>query len=317
VVVEETTNNIQLLRRQAMATLFNKTLIVFSLVTILLLIFATRLSYRLRKLSKQVDASIDEYGRYVTSFNPSKATDEIGDLSRNYTSMLKRLKQYHDYLEGMAARLSHELRTPIAVVQSSLEHLQSAATDGPSGSYAQRAGEGVARLNLIVSRLSEAVRLEQSLQTAKKQPVDCRQLLNDCVAGYRLAFPHQEIKLILPDGPCIRNVAPDLIVQMMDKLINNAVDFSSPGTPIEIKLAVSENTWMIYVINYGATLPEQMSGQIFNSMVSVRNKKDGKQPHLGLGLYMVKLIAEFHGGQAQAGNMINEPGVEFIIKLTG
>ena len=317
VVVEETTNNIQMLQRQAMAMLFNKTLIVFSLVTALLLIFAARLSYRLRKLSKQVDASIDEHGRYVGSFIPANATDEIGDFSRNYASILERLKQYHDYLEGMAAKLSHELRTPIAVVQSSLEHLQSPDDKDTQEIYAERARDGINRLNLIVSRLSEAVRLEQSFQTAQKEPVDCRELLNNCIEGYRQVFPHQDIRLNLPDLPCVRNVAPDMIVQMMDKLVNNAVDFSSRGKPVEIKLAVTENTWVIHVINYGSTLPEQMSGQIFNSMVSVRTKKDGREPHLGLGLYLVRLIAEFHGGQVYAGNLVNEPGVEFIIQFNG
>lgn len=315
VVVEETTNNIQLLRRKAMATLFNKTFIIFSLVTILLFIFATRLSYRLRKLSRQVDTSIDDHGRYVGTFNPGNATDEIGELSRNYASMLERLKQYHDYLEGMAARLSHELRTPIAVVQSSLEHLQSPGGETPPGVYAERARDGINRLNLIVSRLSEAVRLEQAFQTAQKESVDCRQLLLNCIEGYRLAFPDQEIRQFLPGQPCVHNVAPDLIVQMMDKLVNNAVDFSALNRPVDIKLTEAGNAWVIHVVNYGSTLPEQMSGQIFNSMVSVRSKKDGRGPHLGLGLYLVKLITEFHGAQVQARNLVNEPGVEFVIQF--
>ena len=317
VVVEETTNNIQILQRQAMATLFNKTLIVFSMVTLLLLFFATRLSYRLRKLSRQVDASIDEHGRFVESFPHSNAADEIGDLSRNYTAILERLKQYHDYLEGMAARLSHELRTPIAVVQSSLEQLQSSDDDKTSGVYAQRAREGIIRLNLIVSRLSEAVRLEQSLQTVKKEPTDCRLLLNNCIEGYRLAFPDQVIKLSVPDEPLIRDVAPDLIVQMMDKLVNNAVDFSPSGSPIKINLSANGKAWTIQVINYGSKLPDAMTGQLFNSMISVRDKKDRKEPHLGLGLYLVRLIAEFHSGLVQAGNLENEPGVEFFIKFEG
>ena len=121
----------------------------------------------------------------------------------------------------------------------------------------------------------------------------------------------------LPDESCVRNVAPDLIVQMMDKLVNNAVDFSTSGRPVEIGLTVSGNRWMIHVINYGSTLPEQMSSQIFNSMVSMRNKKDGREPHLGLGLYLVRLIAEFHGGQVFARNLVNEPGVEFIVQFNG
>ena len=57
----------------------------------------------------------------------SQAGDEIGDLSRSFSAVLEKLSQHHGYLESMAGRLSHELRTPIAVVRSSLENLEAAA----------------------------------------------------------------------------------------------------------------------------------------------------------------------------------------------
>ena len=315
VVVEETTNSIQMVQRHATKSLFNKTIFVFTTVTLLLLVFATRLSVRLRRLSREAENAIDEHGRVVAGFTASKDADEIGELSRNYASMLERLKQYNLYLEGMSGRLSHELRTPITVVQSSLDQLQISDAGNDREQYLERAREGIERLNLIVIRLSEATRLEQALQSAQKKQTDMCELLNNCLAGYRLAYPQQEFKLLVPDSPVMLNVAADLIVQMLDKLIDNAISFSSAGKPIEMEFNNEAGRWQLRVRNHGTCLPATMEDQIFNSMVSVRKKKERGKPHLGLGLYIVRLIAEFHGATVRADSDHNVKSVTFIIEF--
>ncbi|HEY4481286.1 MAG TPA: ATP-binding protein, partial [Candidatus Brocadiaceae bacterium] len=71
------------------------------------------------------------------------------------------------------------------------------------------------------------------------------------------------------------------------------------------------NKITLNVINYGSTLPKAMEGQLFNSMVSVRQKKENNTPHLGLGLYIARMIAEFHGGHIKASNLQDGKGVCF------
>jgi len=315
VVVEETTNNIQMVQRHATKSLFDKTIFVFSAVTLLLLAFATRLSFRLRRMSLEAENAIDEHGRVVAEFTPSKDSDEIGDLSRNYASMLERLKQYNQYLEGMSGRLSHELRTPIAVVQSSLDQLQADGDENERRQYLERAREGIERLNLLVIRLSEATRLEQALQVAQKQPVDMCELLNNCLTGYRLAYPQFDFRLQVPGHPVMLNMAADLIVQMLDKLVDNATSFSIHGKPVEIELTSVSGNWQLRVMNHGPCLPATMEDQIFNSMVSLRDKKDRGEPHLGLGLYIVRLIAEFHGASIRARSDPDAGNVTFITEF--
>lgn len=311
VMVEETTSNIQIQQRQAMASLFNKSLFVFITVTLLLLVFATRLSMRIRQLEKQADAAIDTHGRVVGDFQTSRSRDEIGDLSRNYAAMLGRLRQYNDYLENMAGRLSHELRTPIAVVQSSLDQFHEANSDNERLTYLQRARDGISRLNTIVVRLSEATRLEQALQGAARTQTDIRSLVANCIEGYRIAWPEGEFLLDSCDEELVEPVAADLIVQMLDKLVRNALDFRSPGTPVETELKVLPGRWQIVVRNRGPLLPDAMVHQLFNSMVSIRDGKVRAEPHLGLGLYIVRLIVEFHGGSVNAANLDNGEGVAF------
>lgn len=316
VVVEETTGGIQMRQRRAMASLFNKTLLAFTLVTALLLLFAARLSYRLRRLGNQADAAIDEHGRVTGRFRPDAAGDEIGELSRSYAAVLERLQQYNDYLENMAGRLTHELRTPITVVRSSLEHLGETGDNDDRGTYLERARDGIERLNLIVTRLGEATRLEQALQSAEKQRIDVAELVANCVEGYRGVYPGVDFRLSLPDGPLPRTIAPDLVVQMLDKLVANAVDFSRGGRPVAIALTGGADYWELAVTNYGSRLPANMDKQLFDSMVSVRAEK-GDTPHLGLGLYIVRLISEYHGGRVLAENGADGDSVTFRIRFPG
>lgn len=314
VVVEETTHQIQMLQRAALASLVNKTLLAYGVVTFLLLAFATRLSLRLRHLSSQADAAIDEHGRVVGSMQSSKAADEIGELSRGYAAMLERLQRYNDYLEGMAGRLAHELRTPLTVVQSSLDNLDGSSAEERQV-FIERARDGVRRLNTLVTRLSEAARLEQALEAAEVEQVDLAGLLDACVEGYRLAYPARTFVYEKPDNPVKMEIAPDLIAQLLDKLIANANDFAPPGTPITIGLRESGDTVSISVDNNGPLLPADISERLFDSLISRRDSGNKQEPHLGLGLYLARLIADFHQGQLQAANRTDGSGVRITLQL--
>ena len=100
---------------------------------------------------------------------------------------------------------------------------------------------------------------------------------------------------------------------MLDKLVDNAVDFSTAGDTIRIGLADDDGAMLLTVINPGPPLPERMRTQLFDSMVSMRSGENTR--HLGLGLYVAKLIAEGHGGTIAADNI--EGGVVFKIRLPG
>ena len=317
VVAEETTGNIQTVQRKAMADLFTRSLIVFVAVTLLLLLFASSLSNRIRRLSREADQAIDEHGR-VTRTTVGKAawSDELGDLSLHYSEMLERLKQYNDYLESLAGKLSHELRTPMAVVQSSLESLDLEEDPEDAKVYVDRAKEGIQRLQTLVTRLSEAARLEGALQAAEAEVVLVNEILTGCVGGYRTAYPDQPFEYQFEAAYDLKiTCAPDLIVQMLDKLISNAVDFSTMNMPIILKVTEQNSHAEIQIINFGPPLPEELEGQLFDSMISVRGSKNKQEPHLGLGLYIARLITEFHRGNLEAKNLKTGDGVVFTVKL--
>ncbi|MGD8999244.1 MAG: proteobacterial dedicated sortase system histidine kinase [Granulosicoccaceae bacterium] len=314
VVVEQTSNRIVTLQNQAMTTLLNTTLVVFIAATLFLIMFASRLSNRIRRLHQDAELAISDDGRVQGRIRQSSAGDEIGDLSRSFASVLDRLAEYTRYLESMASKLSHEMRTPIAVVKSSLENLDMQALPGEASTYTGRAREGIDRLSHILTSMNEATRLEQAIQSTEREHFDLCEMLGHCTQGYQLAYPGQAFALTATDDTLNMYGAPELIAQMLDKLVANAVDFSLEGLPIEIEVSRSDNRARISVSNSGPLLPENMQGQLFESMVSLREQShDGV--HLGIGLYVVRLIAEYHNGKVEAQNRDNGVGVVFTVTL--
>jgi len=312
VVAEETTNRIASLTNQALEQLLIVTLATFALIAVVLLWFATRISNRIRRLRDEAEAAIDARGRVTRLLTASEAGDEIGDLSRSFTTVLRRMGRYNAYLEGMAGRLSHELRTPIAVVRSSLENLHETRSAEEARTYVARAEEGLARLAAILSRMVEASRLEQGLSTATRERYDAVPVVRGCVAGYRLAYAQTAFELALPDVPVMLDGSADLLAQMLDKLVENAVDFHTPGTAVRIALGSDAR---LRVENEGPRLPEAIRESLFESLVSQRATRAGATPHLGLGLYVARLIAEFHGGRLRAEDLAGGRDVAFEATL--
>jgi dedicated sortase system histidine kinase len=313
VVTEETTNSAMSVKSAALERLLLITLAAFAGAAALLMAFATRLSMRIRRLRDEAESAIDARGHITRLTAGSNAADEIGDLSRSFSAVLERLAEHHAYLEAMAGRLSHELRTPIAVVRSSLENLKLSREN--QDLYIERAEQGLARLGRILERMTEASRLEQSLRTVERERYDLAAVVRGCVEGYRIAYPQTAFALELPATRVEVEGSPDLVAQLLDKLVENAVDFARAATPVRVALEESARAAVLTISNQGPPLPEKMRTRLFESMISLREPTGAGTPHLGLGLYVARLIAEFHGGTIAASNLAGGDGVALGVRF--
>jgi len=314
VIVEETTNGIRTLRNTALEKLFTAILSILLIGAAVFLLFASRISNRIRSLRNQAEKAIDEHGRILTNIEPSKARDEIGDLSRSFSQVVNRLSQYNHYLENMSSRLSHELRTPIAVVRTSLENL--AYLDLPENStmYIERAQSGINRLNSILTNMSEATRIEQLLRTTDPIEFDLNAVVSGCIQGYQQVFKQITFDYQSSDSPILMQGSPEHIAQLLDKIISNAVEFTE-DEEVSITLSSKNKIAELSISNNGPLLPEEMTERLFDSMVSVRDSHQQKDPHLGLGLYIARLICEYHKGNIKAENKHQPDGVVITTKL--
>lgn len=317
VVVEQTTHGIRTLRNRALEQLFHVILAVMLLGTTGLLLFAHRISSRIRALRDDTEAVIDPNGKIIGSLTPSRNRDEIGDLSRSFSAVLSRLQQYNSYLENMASRLSHELRTPIAVVRSSLDTLNQVQDPAQQQVFLSRAQSGISRLSSILNSMSEATRLEQAISQEDTERFNVVKVIAGCVEGYQHAYPQRQFSLKLSCDKAQLTGSPDLIAQMLDKIIANAVEFSQSQSTIALHLWLENRVVKLSVTNTGPLLPKGMQDELTQSMVSVRtegNNADGP-PHLGLGLYIANIIVAFHKGRIELQDLPDNTGVCVVISL--
>jgi two-component system, OmpR family, sensor histidine kinase ChvG len=310
VVLQQGTDAILSLRSTALSRLMSFTLIATLVAAGALLGYASWLSQRVRRLSRGARRALDD-NRAHAGLPSLAASDEIGDLSRSFASVLKQLGDYNEYLRSLASKLSHELRTPLTIVRSSLDNLEHENLSADGRQYTGRARDGVERLKGILNAMSEANRIEELVQNAELELFDLHDVLTAAISAYAAAWPQRQFLYDSNVADSTMSGAPELIVQMLDKLIDNAIDFSAEGDAIGISLGAVDNYLQLVVSNPGPPLPEKMRGQLFDSMISVRD--EGKSQHLGLGLFIARIIAEGHGGLIAASN--TENGVAFSVSL--
>ena len=311
-ILQQGTDAILSLTNEGLSRLINVTLIATILVAVTLLGYATWLSRRIRRLSVAAERALD--GDQLRVRLPSAGSrDEVGDLSRSFSSVLQRLGDYNDYLRSLASKLSHELRTPLAIVTSSLENLEHEPLNEASASYAARARDGADRLRRILTAMSEASRVEELMQNVEPERFDLAVALAAAVAAYRDVYPGRRFVLASDLDTAPMRGSPELLIQMLDKLVDNAVDFSAAGDTVTVRLDRNDSRLVLAVENPGPSLPGRMRSQLFDSMVSMRPGSDSR--HLGLGLYVARLIAEGHRGRIDASNI--EGGVAVVVSLPG
>ncbi len=277
----------------------------------ILLLFASVHSLRIRRLAQRAEKIVEaQYHPQKSYFEASQIPDEIGQLSRSFEQLVSRLSKHQEYLKNLASKLSHELRTPIAVVQSSLDNISPAEDQKV---YIDRARTGLQRLSSTLSAMSSVNQIESALAHAEFEQVPLLDLLSDLTEAYGAAYaPCTIVADIDLPKPCIGLLVPDFFVQMLDKLLDNAVQFSV-DQKVELSARYQEGFLIVAVSNIGPSLPNNIRHQLFESMVSDRQKNSGDVVHMGLGLYVARLICTFHKGSIRG---YQEPAWEPYSRVT-
>jgi two-component system sensor histidine kinase ChvG len=314
VVLEQGSDSILTLTNDALVDLMGFALLASVVVALGLLSYATYLSVRVRRLARAADTALGPRGEIDVKLPGRDARDEIGDLARSFTTLLGKLEDHTHYLTTLKGKLAHELRTPLAVVATSLDNLEREPHGDHLTPYMARLREGSDRLDRILAAMSEATALEHAVTSMSRERFDLVAVVAGSVAAYRDLYRDRRFDYAAPVQHRKILGSAELIAQMLDKLVDNAVSFSDAGSVIVIEVADEDGSIVVSVANQGPPLPGSMRGSLFDSLVSVR-AEGGQRGHLGLGLYVVALVAKFHGGTASAYDLPDGSGVVFRVRM--
>ncbi|MDX1352553.1 MAG: ATP-binding protein, partial [Thiomicrorhabdus sp.] len=317
---------------QRMETLFSHNLnyfyrligigaIIFLIVLIGAVIHTASLSNRIIRLDNDVKRTFNSQGRITDLIFQDSINrlyqDELSDLRHHIHEMLKQLGAYERYLKQLPKTLRHEIHNPLNRLSMALSLLEQ-DTNNPQLSYAKHA---LAQLKQIISSLSEATSIEDSLQSQTPEDFPIGLMLKHYLENTATLHTDWNLDYIC-ELPSDLQVSGDgfMIEQLMDKLLSNAADFSDNKMPITVRCSYTDGMVKIVIVNSGPKLPPGLEVQVFDGMTSVRTLNQDDQTHLGLGLYIVKLIADFHKGKAYAENIDqfegkSLQGVKFVVEL--
>ena len=332
-LLEQSGDALPLLTNRALLILIGASLGALLFAGAVLFAFAGVLGVRIRRLrdaverAKHASGRVERGGERQVPLPLLGAKDELGDLARSFAHLLDEVSVYTDYLRTLASKLSHELQTPLAIVKSSLDNLDQQSVSTDARTYLVRARSGAERLGAIVRAMSEAIRMERAIHGVDAEEFDLTAVVRGCVDAYRPLLAPRRVEADLPASPLLMHGAPELIAQALDKLIDNARSFTAENGWIRIALRANGDGAIVSVANQGPPLPVGMADRLFESLVSVRpstaqkatvvNGAPAEPPHLGLGLSIVRLIAELHRGVATARNLPDGTGVVFSLELHG
>ena len=318
VLVSKNSRQILSQQRETLRDIVVATLILFALVFFSLLSFSSWLAYRINRLKKQASALIDDSGRFTTDIElpDTSNRDEIGELSRSFASLLEKLNAYTRFLETVPRMLRHEILNPVNSISMSLQN---------GSGESQVAENAIKQLQLIVYSLTEAANIDEVLAHDEVEDFDIAVLLAEYVASCQLKHPDTKF-LYSGEKQGIRIKGNDLrLVQLLDKLKDNAIDFALPGSEVVFELSLDEEhereqrhdrSVIIRIKNEGELIPQSVLDNLFRGMTSHRTAKSDT-PHLGIGLYVAHQIARFHGGKLQITNRRDKQGVEVSLVLPG
>jgi two-component system phosphate regulon sensor histidine kinase PhoR len=214
------------------------------------------------------------------------------------------------YLELVVNGLAHEVRNPLNAIQVSTEALAADLGQDPEhGPFLETITKHVDRM---AGLMRELLALRRPLDKERLCHVDLPRLVSGSVALWRTVPGNQEreVRLVLPSGPPpVLPLDPDQLQQVLVNLLDNAHHHSPPGAPLEVAVRSGAGTVSLEVTDHGVGLTPAAAARLFHPFFTTR------RGGTGLGLVLVRHIAELHGGTATLVGNVDGPGCTARVEL--
>ena len=251
-------------------------------------------------------------GRHLDRRVPEAgAQGEVLALTRSFNGMLERLEESFLIQKRFAASAAHELKTPLAVIKSALQVLEMAPhpSEADYREFMADTGESLER---IIKTVDGLLSLANPKEVPMDETVELRPVLD--LAVRELSGRAEECGVTLSVGgqaPPVRGDA-DLLYRAFANLIENAVKYNHPGGAVTVTLGREGREVSVTVKDDGPGIPANALPHIFEPFYRADPSRSQQIPGSGLGLAVVRLFVERHGGEIQ---VQSRPGAGSAFKV--
>jgi PAS domain S-box-containing protein len=260
-------------------------------------------------LRREGEARVLEFSVREDAFGPRRYLVLVArDVTERVRAekALRKAKEEAEAADRAKARFltiaSHELRTPLTALMLQLQQ----ATRRPERLSATGSGllermlKQARWLAAMAEDLLDVSRLEHDRLVLRKERLDLRSLVAEVVSDFRARASERHLGLELPPVPVYVEADPTRTEQVLSNLLENALQYSPPGTPVEVRLTLKRGRACVSVKDNGPGIAEEDRKRLFKPFGRLGAAGQGTPPGLGLGLYLSRRIAELQGGELRA-----------------
>ena len=302
--------------RLTIALIFAGALVITVLMSLYLAGTIARPIHRLAEAAERVRRTVGREDAEIPNF--STRDDEIGDLSAVLAEMTEALQRRLTEIERFAADVAHEIKNPLTSLRSAVETAARLKDPEQQKRLMSIIQDDVARLDRLISDISDASRLDAELSRSESHEVDIARMLSALGEMHEVTREEAEktdgargtplTVQVEGEGPFTVRGSEDRLVQVFRNLIGNAVSFSPPDGSIRIRVARDGAAVRIEVEDDGPGVPAAKLEAIFDRFYTERPEAEKFGTHSGLGLSISKQIVEAHNGTIRAANRSGEDG---------
>ena len=244
--------------------------------------------------------------------------DEIGQLARALSDMTGTLRDRIDAVETFAADVSHELKNPLASLSSAVESLDRVSDPALRKQLLTIIGDDVRRLDRLITDIAEISRLDAQLSRSAFEPVDLGALIQSLIDTRATRDPMLEkrFRFMRPYDAIVVQGDEVRLARVFDNLIDNALSFAPPITPIRLGVARQDDDAIAWIEDDGTGVAPEARTAIFNRFHSDRPDSTQFGKHSGLGLAIAKTIVEGHNGSIEVTDSDSgSGGARFTVSL--